>query len=139
MASKLIAQKGLYFDLPTIFERLNQQYFDGGIKARLRWGKRYGGRAIIRRSVRLGSYYDKEKVITINPILDQAMVPLICLERVLFHEMGHQKFAGAKTASGKNSYHSKEFYAFEKNYPFLKEADLWISANLPRLLRSGQR
>jgi len=125
--------RGLYFDLHPIFCELNSRFFGGKISAHLRWGQR---RTIAnKRAIRLGSYHPKQKVITINPCLDQAMVPSICLERILFHEMAHQYFPAKKSPTGKNLVHYREFNEFERNYPYLKEADLWLKANLSRLLR----
>jgi len=124
--------RGLYFDLEPIFCELNQRFFAGLIQARLRWGKR---RTIAnKRAIRLGSYHPRHKIITINPCLDQAMVPTICLERILFHEMAHQYFPPKKSPQGKNMIHYREFNDFERTYPYLKEADLWLKANLSRLL-----
>lgn len=127
--------QGIYFNLADIFTRLNGQYFAHSINASLRWGpRRKLGKP--QSSVRLGSYFSTDRLITINPILDQAMVPLFCIERVIFHEMNHQKCPSKKLKNGKNQFHTPEFYAFEKNYPHLEQADLWIKANLLRLLKN---
>lgn len=125
---------GIYFDLIPIFEDLNRRFFADSIKAELAWGQRRTSERK-KRTIRLGSYHPRRKSITIHPCLDQAIVPAICLERILFHEMAHQKFPGKKSPSGKMLVHYREFNEFEKSYPFLKEADLWIKANLDRLLR----
>jgi len=125
---------GLYFDLQPIFHGLNTRFFAGIIKAHLRWGQR---RKTLhsKRAIRLGSYHPTTKIITINPCLDQAIVPTICVERILFHEMAHQYYPPKKSPSGKNLVHYREFYDFEQSYPYIKEADLWLKANLSRLLR----
>lgn len=127
--------RGVYFDLEPMFHELNVRFFDGKIKAHLRWGQRRKPITGAKRTIRLGSYHPKAQVITINPCLDQAMVPAICLERILFHEMAHQSFPAKKSADGKNLVHYQEFYDFEKTYPYIREADLWLKANLTRLLR----
>jgi len=125
--------RGLYFDLEPIFSELNARFFAGKINATLKWGKR---RTLSnKRAIRLGSYHPKHRVITINPCLDQAIVPTICLERILFHEMAHQHFPVKKSPAGKNMIHYREFNEFERTYPYLKEADLWLKTNLSRLLR----
>jgi hypothetical protein len=134
MKERSFKTQGIYFDLELIFKELNERFFAGSINARLRWGIRRQSEG--KKSLRLGSYQPKNKIITINPCLDQAVVPRLCLERILFHEMIHQYMPAKKSALGKNSIHHDEFNAFEKNFPFLKEADLWLSANLARLLRS---
>lgn len=126
--------KGIYFDLGPIFDELNVRFFAQSIDAALSWGRQYKPQAQ-KRSIRLGSYHPKYRSITIHPCLDQAMVPRICLERILFHEMAHQKFPTIKTPTGKMLVHYEAFYQFERTYPYLQEADGWIKANLHRLLR----
>jgi predicted SprT family Zn-dependent metalloprotease len=125
---------GLYFDLQAIFNELNNRFFAAQIEAKLRWGQRRVG-AQAKRAIRLGSYHPRTKIITINPCLDQAIVPKICLERIVFHEMVHQYLPAKKSPAGKNLIHHKEFNTFEKSYPYLREADLWLESNLCRLLR----
>jgi len=125
--------QGLYFDLRPVFCELNTRFFAGQIDARLRWGQR---RSIAQKqAIRLGSYQPKLKIITINPCLDQAIVPLICLERIIFHEMTHQYLPAIRSHNGKNIIHHREFNNFEKSYPYPREADLWLKTNPSRLLR----
>lgn len=132
MKVKTMATKGVYFDLTIIFDDLNKRFFNQTITATLSWGKRKT--LLQKRSIRLGSYHPGKKNIVINPCLDQAIVPHICVERILFHEMLHQHFPSKKSPAGKNLVHYREFYEFEKKYPYLQQADLWLKANLKRLL-----
>jgi predicted metal-dependent hydrolase len=124
---------GVYFDLNQLFFDLNQRFFFGTISAQIKWGaKKKPLKA--KRSIRLGSYHPQKKVIIIHPCLDQAIVPKICIERILFHEMAHQHLPSIKSPCGKTLSHYPKFNEFEKNYPYLKEADLWLKTHLPRLL-----
>jgi hypothetical protein len=125
---------GAYYNLLPIFHDLNQRFFKKQIAADLRWGIRRTSRRKL--SLRLGSYHPESKTIIIHPCLDQSMVPLICVERILFHEMLHQYMPAKKEACGKMKIHHQEFNNFEKNYPYLREADLWIKTNLSKLLSS---
>lgn len=127
--------RGIYFDLAPLFNDLNARFFNDGIRATLKWGIRRKAAHGSKRAIRLGSYHPSKKMIVINPCLDQAMVPTICVERILFHEMVHQHCPMKKSSSGKNLIHHREFYEFEKKYPYLKEADQWFKVNLHRLLR----
>ncbi|MCA9508689.1 MAG: hypothetical protein KC505_09750 [Myxococcales bacterium] len=126
---------GIYFDLSPIFADLNQRYFNEKISAHLRWGIKRTHNGARKKSIRLGSYHPGKKLITINPCLDQACVPLICVERILFHEMVHQRFPARRSSTGKVLVHYREFNEFEKNYPHLCLADHWIKTNLNRLLK----
>lgn len=120
------------FKLENIFSELNNQFFNGAITANIKWGqKRVSHRA--KRSILLGSYNIQKKTITIHPALNQPEIPLICLERIVFHEMLHEKFPRKKTSS-KNCIHHPEFLNFEKSYPYLRQADIWIKNNLKKLL-----
>lgn len=127
--------QGTYFDLAPIFSELNDRFFNGKIEAELRWGSRRAQASARKRSIRLGSYHPHKRLITIHPCLDQAVVPAICLERIVFHEMAHQKFPCRRSPAGKILVHYKEFNDFEKTYPYLSQADHWIKANLTRLLK----
>ena len=129
-----IAQ-GTYFDLNRIFRELNARFFDDGIRATLRWGKNKRTDGFIKRSIRLGSYNPKSSLITIHPCLDQAIVPLICVERIVFHEMLHQHLPPRRSSKGRTLYHHADFNRFEDGYPYRAEADLWFKINLARLLR----
>lgn len=126
--------KGIYFNLNEIFSDLNISFFNNEISAILRWGTIKKNFDFKKRSIRLGSYQHDTKTITIHPNLDRAIVPQIILERIIFHEMAHQKFPIKKGPNGKNLIHYKEFYDFEKTYPYLAQADLWLKANLNKLL-----
>lgn len=126
--------KGIYFDLIPIFNQLNKKYFNNQIKASLRWGsKRSSSKP--KKSIRLGSYQPSHKIITIHPSLDQAMVPIICIERILFHEMAHQRFPAKKDLRGRILVHYHEFFEFEKRYEHLSQADNWLKHNLSQLCK----
>lgn len=128
--------RGLYFDLLPMFHDLNRRFFNETIAASVKWGIKRRAMGQSKRSLRLGSYHPHSKTIIINPCLDQAMVPHICVERILFHEMLHQHLPAKKSSSGKTLIHHREFNEFEKTYPYLKEADFWLKTNLPRLLKT---
>jgi hypothetical protein len=126
------SKPGIYFDLILIFMDLNERFFNRSINASVNWGRT---RKINQKnSIRLGSYHDTHKSITIHPALDQPIVPLICLERIMFHEMLHQYFPCKKGLNGRRLVHYREFYDFEKKYPYLTEADRWLKINLKKLL-----
>jgi hypothetical protein len=126
---------GIYFNLLPIFDSLNGRFFNGEINASVKWGIRRKPIGQSKHSIRLGSYHPHTKTILINPCLDQALVPHICVERILFHEMIHEHFPAKKSADGRNLIHYREFNEFEKKYPYLKQADHWLKINLPRLLK----
>lgn len=124
-------QKGTYHDLRVIYDYLNKRYFQDQVRASIAWG-RFGNRTRAY-SIRLGSYDYLGKTITIHPALDQAVIPRLCVERVVHHEMLHQMFP-AKTSRGRRQIHTPEFRAAEKLFFGAQLADAWFDSNLTRIL-----
>ena len=60
-------------DLDMIFERLNQEYFDDKVQAKIMWGRDVKSRN--KSGFRYGSYDEKKKLIRIHPRLKQNFVP----------------------------------------------------------------
>lgn len=123
---------GVYHDLISLYAQLNLAFFNNAIGASVQWGQsaRVSGQ---KRSIRLGSYDPKDRSITLHPSLDQACVPRLCVERVLYHEMLHQKHP-TYYHKGKQVIHSKAFKQDESLFPSGHLADRLIRQLLPRLL-----
>lgn len=129
-----VEQNGIYHCLNRIFSELNQEYFSSEIFAEIAWGQAgsFAGRR--RTSIRLGSYHIKNKFITIHPALDQAFVPRICVARIVYHEMLHQKHETIRVR-GKNRIHTPAFKQEEKLFSAAELADKWFKANLEKILK----
>ncbi|MEI6789646.1 MAG: SprT-like domain-containing protein [Myxococcaceae bacterium] len=128
-----VKPKGIYHDIELIYQQINSLYFDNQIEAKITWG-RFGSYAARKRSIRLGSYCSQRKRILIHPAMDQACVPRICLERVIHHEMLHQKFPVSKHLSGRRCVHGRQFKSAEQEFRDAALADAWFKDNLKRLL-----
>ena len=128
-------KKGIYHDLNGIYERVNRAYFDEKIEAKIQWGKRSASRGRFR-SIRLGSYNHDRKLITIHPIMDQASIPRICVERIVHHEMLHQIHPIKRGKAGRRLIHTADFRQDEKQFLEGEIADLWFKSNLDRILRN---
>jgi hypothetical protein len=126
--------KGIYHDLSSLYIRLNAEYFDGQIDAQITWGK-WGPARSRFRSIRLGSYDSSRRLITIHPAMDQASVPRICVERIVYHEMLHQKHPTKRGPDGRRSIHTPEFRTSEKIFSGGDIADQWFKLNLERIMR----
>jgi len=124
--------KGVYHNLNIIYSRLNEHYFQNQIDSAITWGK--WGKGKNTRSIRLGSYDASRRLITIHPALDQAGVPRICVERIVYHEMLHQKHP-IKIKNGRRSIHTASFLEEEIYFTGAQIADQWFKCNLDRLLR----
>jgi len=127
-------KQGIYHDLEAIFTKLNQLYFNGSVSAQVVWGKKAPSRRSAQRSIRLGSYCSKRRLITIHPALDQALVPRMCVERILFHEMLHQRCPPKQIRRGFRSVHPPEFLEQEKQFAGLELVDEWFKAHLTVVL-----
>src|SRR5262249_23445583 len=116
----------------TLFDALNERYFDVAVDARITWGK---AAAIRRRSIKLGSYHANEKLIRIHPALDQSFVPAYFVEFVVFHEMLHERLGTKLRMDGRRCVHPPEFRALEARFPHAAAALKWEKDNINRLLR----
>jgi len=130
-----VRTRGRYHDLRDIFDELNELWFDERIDVQVTWGRRAPTNRRRRRSVRLGTYVQDDKLIRIHPVLDQDWVPRFFVAYVLFHEMLHH-VVPAPLVNGKKHFHSPEFRSRERGYPDYDMAIVWEKANLRRLLSS---
>jgi hypothetical protein len=131
-----IRTRGRYHDLGDIFEELNGLHFDAGVEeVRVTWGRRPPGHLRRRRSIRLGTYVQDDRLIRIHPVLDQDWVPRFFVTYVVFHEMLHH-VVPAPLVNGKKDFHSEAFRRREKSYEDYERAIAWERAHLRRLLSS---
>lgn len=133
------AHEGENHDLLEIFHELNARYFDGRIEAELTWGNTGSFRGRSRSSITLGSYDYRAKRITIHPVLDQPLVPRLCVARILHHEMCHARHPAEQTPSGRRIVHTPAFRREEARFEGAREADAWLDANLEAILRYRER
>lgn len=102
--------RGRVFDLETIFEQLNREYFSGELgRPRLGWSTRTWRR-------QFGCYDPGPNQILLNRRLDCTGVPACAVEYVVFHEMLHLKHPTRRSGCSLVS-HSAEFREEETRYP----------------------
>lgn len=127
-----LVTRGKVFDLGEILHRLNEEHFQGSIRAQIGWGRHPGRRR--RKSIRLGVYDHRSREIRIHPALDRPDVPLFFVEYIVFHEMLHQVFPSARD-SGRHVHHPRAFRDRERAFPRYAAAVAWERENLQALLR----
>lgn len=125
--------RGRVHDLQAIFDRLNDEHFEGRIEARIGWGAARGGRR--RRTVKTGVYVQDARLIRIHRTLDRPQVPEFYVAAVVFHEMLHQAVP-AREVGGRRVVHGAEFRRRERAYPDHGRAKAWEEKNLSLLLSS---
>ena len=129
-----LRHEGKYFDLRAIFERLNQRYFRGRLRGyKVMWGRRQKHRP--KNYLTFGTIQEEDRVIRINPLLDQPFVPLWFLQYVLYHEMLHSVVPDEVVSRGRRRIHTDEFNRRERKFRSYQRARRWEEENLARFLR----
>lgn len=126
---------GEIYDLRKISDELNAIYFKGEVKVQVGWARRGAAKANPRKSIKLGSYDPRNRVISINPVLDKIWIPKYFLAFVVYHEMLHSVFP-FKEDVARRELHSPEFIEREKAFERYERANKWEEKNIRRLLRS---
>jgi len=111
------SSQGQFFDLRPLFDRLNQELFDGRLSAVLRWTPRFGSTSTHRKQGNVD-------VVTISRRFDGAKVPLEAVLGVLAHEMLH--IAHPPKGNGTRRHvHHQEFRRAERALPFYAAWQAW--------------
>jgi hypothetical protein len=129
-----LQHEGRHFDLQKIFEKVNQRYFRGRVRDyQVKWGRKRKQRP--KESFIFGTIQEEDRVIRINPALDQSFVPLWFLQYILYHEMLHAVVPDEETAGGRRRVHTEEFNRREKKFRGYRRARRWEEENLAKFLR----
>jgi hypothetical protein len=121
----ILRAKGRAYDLEKIFERINQQYFEGKIaKPQLAWSK-------ISTRRKFGHYEPARDRIVISLTLDNDQVPACIAEFVMYHEMLHI-LHGETWVNGRRMVHTPAFRQDERQFKDYQSAE----AKLARLAQS---
>lgn len=86
-----------------------------------------------RRTLRLGSYNERSRLVRVHPALDRDFVPDWFVRYILFHELLHAEL-GVQRNGGRRIFHGAEFRRRERAYADYARAIAWEKKNLRRLL-----
>ncbi|MCD6497250.1 MAG: hypothetical protein J7M25_02965 [Deltaproteobacteria bacterium] len=125
--------KGKVWDLQELFDRLNLVYFGGALELGITWGRPNKKRPKRHHSIKMGSYSVEDQLIRIHPALDRPFVPRYFIETVIYHEMLHHVHP-IPIKDGRRQFHTPEFRAHERAFPYYPHAKTWERANIDRLL-----
>jgi predicted metal-dependent hydrolase len=116
---QLQSARGRFYDLESIFEDLNRQFFHG-LMARplMSWSPTRTRRI-------LGHYDPAHNAIVVSRIFDHSNVPRYAVEYIVYHEMLHLKHP-VRLRGSRRCVHSAEFQAEEKLFPQLAEANAFL-------------
>ncbi|MBA3973276.1 MAG: hypothetical protein C0504_03535 [Candidatus Solibacter sp.] len=110
---------GLCHDLDALFDRLNQEYFQGLLsRPRLGWSRAAS-------ATLLGHYDPPHHAIVLNRLLDSPEIPPPVVEFVLYHEMLHILHP-VELRGGRRHIHTKAFRIDEKRFAAYDEARRYI-------------
>lgn len=130
---------GTVYDLNLVLGRVRQhQVFDplAGEDFAITWGQRRAKRrprTRRQRSVQLGSYLERSRLIRVHPVLDAASVPEHVVYSVVFHELLHA-LVPARRRGSRRVLHCDEFRRLERRDPGFQATERWIERYLFRLL-----
>ena len=117
--------KGKAWDLDVLFDKINQEYFQGRLsKPVLAWGDRVSRRT-------LGSYDPARNRITLSPLLDDSSAPECAPAFILYHEMLHLAAPG-EVRRGRLLSHTAEFRRLEGRFRGIEEARKWIARRMAK-------
>ncbi len=117
--TRIKAPEGNYFNLLTVFERVNKEYFAGGLSLpKLGWSSRKSLK-------KFGHYRLDTDTLVISKSLDSTHVPNYVIDFVMYHELLH-KHIGAIRQNGRMRAHTSEFRAAEKKFRFYQEATTFL-------------
>jgi predicted SprT family Zn-dependent metalloprotease len=119
--------RGEWHHLGQIFQRLNEEYFDGKLRAGITWGSSPARRTARKRT--LGSYSANSRTIRINPRLDRRYVPRYFIEYLVYHEMLHAH-VGFEEKEGRRQVHTRRFKELEKRFRHYRRALAWEKKGL---------
>ena len=129
-----LRHEGTHFDLREIFNDLNQRHFRKRLHGyNVVWGRRRKHRP--REQFVFGTIQEEDRMIRINPALDQPFVPLWFLRYVLYHEMLHSVVPEETLSRNRRRVHTEEFNRLERKFPGYLRARRWEDENLSRFLR----
>lgn len=112
---RLESPQGDYYDLDEVFETLNTRFFYGLLgRPRMSWSAEKARRL-------LGHYDPAHNAIIISKVFDQAKVPRLAMEYIVYHEMLHLRHP-VKMRGSRRCVHGKEFRADENAFPQIEEA-----------------
>jgi len=134
-----LSTRGRHHDLREICQTINERYFAGEVQVNVTWARNQTGRPnSSRRSIKLGSYTSRDRLIRVHPALDAAFVPRYFVEYIIYHEMLHHVLP-PKVQNGRRELHGPAFVARERQFQDYAAALQWERENLRKLLRRRAR
>ncbi len=127
-APEALSTAGAVYDLKKIYDRVKSSYFSTDYDAAIGWSAT--PRKSKFRFMTFGTYDRHRHQIRINPLLDDAGVPLFFLEFIVYHEMLHAVCHPVFDSAGRCRVHTREFREKERQFPHYESAKEWEKTSL---------
>jgi hypothetical protein len=116
---RLESAQGSYYDLDEVFDTLNVRFFNGLLgRPVMSWSAERARRL-------LGHYDPAHNAIIISKVFDQARVPRLAMEYIVYHEILHLKHP-VKMRGSRRCVHGKEFQEDENAFPEIEQAKQFL-------------
>jgi len=109
----ILNPKGKIYDLEEILHGLAQKYELPSRGVKITWGSSRIRKG--QQSIRLGSFYQDEKLIRVHPRLDHEEVPKYFVEYIVFHELLHAAVP-PQDKRGRRNFHSAQYHENEEKF-----------------------
>jgi len=118
-ANRVTHSQGRHFDLETLFDRLNMQYFEGALdKPKISWSAKRSRHI-------LGRYDATHHTIFVSRIFDMPRIPAYVIEYVMYHEMLHVRHQ-TRIQDCRVIVHTPEFKREERRFAQFEQAKEWL-------------
>jgi hypothetical protein len=134
-----IGAQGRHYDLQPRMERILAEHFPGVEDVRIEWMDRRPDPDAKPRTLTLGHWDARARMVRVHPVLDHPDVPDYFLDFILFHELAHARVGARVDRAGRRMHHTREFYQEEARYPRLREAEQWEQKHFWRHYRAWNR
>ena len=131
---KLVA-KGRYYDLQTIYDQLNDDYFQKNLDLKITWNGTVGRTK--RRRITFGQYFDHLDLVKVHRILDDPFFPDYFVSFIVYHEMVHSVVRGYVDSRGFYRIHGPKYKKIEKEFVDYDRAINWEKTHRKEFLRDG--
>ncbi len=121
--SRLITA-GKVYDLKEIYNKVNNEYFEGALDLNITWYTSKRRRRFVR-TCTLGRYCDQRQLVSINTCLDSPRVIRQFVEFVVYHEMVHHIVPPTIDKAGRSRAHNKAFRQMERQFKDFHSVREW--------------
>jgi hypothetical protein len=126
-----LSHQGEVYNLQTIYNQLNREYFNNELRLAFTWFGKANQRN--RSKVTFGLYQDSLKLIKIHKMLDNVEIPEYFVSFVMYHEMLHYVCPGFVDAKGIHHTHNKAFKEKEAQFRYYALTQQWIQEHQANL------